>query len=71
MPGGVTVPHVTGDSRPTLMKKIFTLMGSTVGGSLGWAAGATIGTMTAFFLMVIGTAAGTYAGIKAAERYLP
>ena len=53
------------------MKKVFTLVGSTAGGSIGWAAGATIGTMTGFFLMVIGTAAGTYYGIKAAERFLP
>jgi len=53
------------------MKKVFTLLGSTIGGSLGWAAGATIGTMTAFFLMVIGTGVGTYAGIKAADRFLP
>jgi hypothetical protein len=40
--------------------KLIVFIGATVGGALGWWIGARIGIMTAFFLSVVGTAAGTY-----------
>jgi hypothetical protein len=42
------------------MIRLIVLCGATLGGALGWWLGARIGLMTAFFLSVIGTAAGTY-----------
>ena len=53
------------------MKKLLALVGATVGGALGWWLGARIGTMTAFFLSILGTAAGVYLGAQVARTYLP
>ena len=53
------------------MKKLLSLLGATVGGALGWWLGARIGTMTAFFVSIIGTAAGVYLGARVARDYLP
>lgn len=59
-------------TRLGMLKKLFVLIFTTIGGSIGWAAGASIeGTMTAFVLSMIGTGIGMYAGFKAAERYTP
>lgn len=49
------------------MTKLLGFIGSSVGGAIGWAAGAGIGTMTAFVLCVIGTAVGLYGGRRAAQ----
>ena len=35
-------------------------IGATVGGAVGWWAGAFIGVMTGFFLSVVGMAVGIY-----------
>jgi hypothetical protein len=53
------------------MKKLCVMIGSTIGGSLGWAAGAPIGTMTAFMISMVGTGIGMYAGFRFADRYTP
>ena len=45
--------------------------GATLGGAIGWWVGARVGTMTAFLLSVIGTAAGVYLGARFARQYLP
>jgi hypothetical protein len=44
------------------MSRLLVVLGATIGGAAGWWLGADIGTMTAFFLSVIGTAIGVYAG---------
>jgi len=42
------------------MEKILVIVGASVGGALGWWLGERAGIMTAFFVSVLGTAAGTY-----------
>jgi len=55
-----------------MLKKVFVFIGTTIGGSLGWAAGANFGgTLTAFMFSMVGTGIGMYAGFKMAERYTP
>ena len=55
-----------------MLKKVFVFIFTTIGGSVGWAAGASIeGTMTAFMLSMVGTGIGMYAGFKLADRYTP
>ncbi|MBC7791418.1 MAG: hypothetical protein H7Z74_15845 [Anaerolineae bacterium] len=51
------------------MNKIIAILGSMVGGYAGWWAGAFVGTMTAFFLSVIGTGLGVYAGRRLAQHF--
>ena len=48
------------------MSKTLAVLGATVGGAIGWWLGARVGTMTAFFVSVLGTAAGVYAGRRLA-----
>jgi outer membrane lipoprotein SlyB len=50
------------------VQKLFHFLGATLGGYAGWALGAPVGTMTAFTLSVVGTAAGVYAGRRVARR---
>ena len=50
--------------------RILMLIGATLGGAVGWWIGAWVGDGTAFFVSVVGTAAGTYAGGRFARRYL-
>jgi hypothetical protein len=52
------------------VKKLLVLVGATLGSYAGWAAGAWVGTMTAFILSVVGTGFGMYAGAKLAGRLL-
>jgi hypothetical protein len=42
-------------------------LGAFIGGTIGWYAGAPVGTVTAFVLSMVGTAAGIYfaKGLKA------
>lgn len=55
-----------------MLKKMLVFIGTTIGGSIGWAAGANVGgTMTAFMFSMVGTGLGMYGGFKAAERYTP
>lgn len=51
------------------MKKLLGLVGSTVGSAAGWWLGAHVGIMTAFFVSIIGTGAGLYAGVRMADKY--
>ena len=48
------------------MSKLLAFVGATIGGALGWWLGARVGMMTAFFLSVVGTAAGVYVGRRIA-----
>jgi predicted esterase YcpF (UPF0227 family) len=51
------------------MTKLFVLIGSTLGGYVGWWAGERAGLMTAFMLSMVGTAAGVYGGRRVAQHY--
>ncbi|HTS87230.1 MAG TPA: hypothetical protein VMG41_01965 [Gemmatimonadales bacterium] len=42
------------------MKGLAAYVGASIGGGIGWWIGARVGVMTAFFLMVFGTALGGY-----------
>lgn len=53
------------------MGKLLVLIGATVGGAIGWWAGAKIGFMTAYFLSVIGTGVGVYVARRINREYLP
>ncbi len=44
------------------MSTLFAIMGSTIGGWIGWVVGAKIGFMSAYMLSIVGTAAGVYYG---------
>ncbi len=52
------------------MLKLAMFVGASIGGALGWWLGAFIGTMTAFFLSVVGTAAGVYFARRLTRPYL-
>ena len=52
------------------MRKLLGWIGATVGGSVGWWAGAGAGVMTAVFASAVGTGAGLYLGWWIAERLL-
>jgi hypothetical protein len=51
------------------MDRLFMLLGATIIGWVGWWLGSFVGIMTAFFLSVIGTGVGIYAGRKIARHY--
>ena len=52
------------------MKKLFGLIGSTVGSYAGWWVGAQFGgIMTSFMVSMVGTGNGHYYGVKYARRY--
>ena len=51
------------------MRKIFALIGATIGGWLGWYIGALVSMVAAFLLGMVMTGVGMYIGIKAAQRY--
>jgi len=44
-------------------------LGAFIGGTIGWYAGALVGTTTAFVMSMVGTAAGIYAAKRFHERY--
>lgn len=44
-------------------------IGASIGGAFGWWLGAFVGTMTAFFLSVVGTAAGVYLARRWTRHY--
>ena len=52
------------------MKKLIGLVGCTIGGAIGWAAGEPFGIMTAFLISMVGTAAGYLVGWRIADRML-
>jgi hypothetical protein len=51
--------------------KLFAFLGATVGGYAGWAIGAPVGMMTAFFGSMVGTGVGIYAGRRLAQHLEP
>ena len=53
------------------MSKLLALLGTTAGGYLGWALGAPVGLMTAFFLSVVGTGVGLYAARRLGQHLIP
>jgi hypothetical protein len=53
------------------MSRLFGFLGATIGGSLGWWLGSSVGFFTAFLVSIVGTAAGIYYGKRAARHYLP
>jgi len=46
-------------------------IGATIGGAIGWWAGNFVGFMTAFFVSMVGTGIGIYAGKRLADHYEP
>jgi uncharacterized membrane protein YbhN (UPF0104 family) len=46
------------------------LVGTTLGGAVGWWLGARAGLMTAFFCSVVGTGFGLYAARRFTRDYL-
>ena len=52
------------------MNGLFGWIGATIGGALGWWAGARVGLLTAFLVSVVGTGLGLYLGRWAAGRLL-
>ena len=53
------------------MKRLFNLIGMTMGGWLGWALGAPISIFTAFMVSMVGTGLGLYAALRITKRLLP
>ena len=53
------------------MAKVTGFIGATIGGAAGWWLGAHAGVMTAFFLSILGTAAGVYIARRWLGDYLP
>ncbi len=53
------------------MAKLLSFVGATLGGALGWWLGERWGMMTAFFLSVLGTAAGVYLARRWFADYIP
>ena len=52
------------------MTKLFSFIGATLGGYVGWWIGARAGFMTAFLLSMVGTGFGMYYGKRAADHWL-
>jgi uncharacterized membrane protein YeaQ/YmgE (transglycosylase-associated protein family) len=52
------------------MKKMFGLLGMTVGGWLGWVIGAPISIFTAFIVSIVGTGVGLYIAHKVARQFM-
>ena len=53
------------------MKKVFVLLGGTVGGAIGWWLADAGGIFAAFIVSMIATGVGMYAGSRLAARILP
>ena len=52
------------------MKRLLDLVAMTVGGWLGWVAGAWISIFTAFIVSMVGTGLGLYASRRLYKRLL-
>jgi hypothetical protein len=52
------------------MKRLSDLIGMTIGGWIGWAAGALVSIFTAFILSMVGTGLGLYAIRRLTKGYL-
>jgi hypothetical protein len=53
------------------MKRLFDLIGMTVGGWIGWAIGAPISIFSAFVVSMIGTGVGLYVTYRVTRHLLP
>ena len=51
------------------MEKLLVFLGLSVGGWIGWVAGARFGFLAAFLLCVVGTALGLYLGRRIARDH--
>lgn len=51
------------------MTKVLVLLSATIGSAVGWWLGAFLGMMSAFFLSVVGMAAGVYVARRLAAEY--
>ena len=52
------------------MKKVFIILRISIGGWIGWWLGDHVGFMTAFFLSIVGAAAGLYIGRIVMKNYM-
>jgi hypothetical protein len=52
-----------------MLTKMLGFIGATAGGAIGWWAGERVGLMTAFFVSMVGTGLGIYAGMRVARHY--
>jgi apolipoprotein N-acyltransferase len=68
-PGARTRLRMAARERNPALSRILYLVGATVGGAIGWWIGERVGVMTAFFLGLVGTAAGIYVGRRIGRRY--
>lgn len=50
------------------MGKLFGFLGASVGGWIGWAAGAPVGVFTAFVVSTVASGIGMYAGKRFADH---
>ncbi len=53
------------------MGKLIGFLGASLGGTLGWWAGARIGVMTGFICGMVGTGGGLYFARRWAQENLP
>ena len=53
------------------MKRLMDLIGMTVGGWLGWIAGAPVSTFTAFMISIVGTGLGLWLVRKYLGPHIP
>lgn len=53
------------------MTRIFSMLGASVGGTVGWLLGAKVGLLTGYMLSVLGTGLGMYYAVRLARNYLP
>ncbi|MGH7581910.1 MAG: hypothetical protein ACREL5_01640 [Gemmatimonadales bacterium] len=51
------------------MTRLLVFLGATIGGSIGWWLGSYVGTMTAFIVSIVGTAAGVYLSRRFADSW--
>jgi hypothetical protein len=59
-----------GGRRDFGMKRVLVILSISIGGWIGWRLGKYFGFMTAYFLSVVGAAAGLYFGRKIMRHYL-
>jgi hypothetical protein len=52
------------------MKKVLVIVSIFVGGGIGWWMGKHVGFMTAYFMSVVGAAAGLYIARRIMSNYL-
>lgn len=53
------------------MNWLIILLGTSIGGGIGWWIGAKVGMMTAFILSMVGTAVSLYFCRRFIQEYMP